>query len=130
MCADLATCLQVLSPFIDPVTKSKAEFVSTADYEVSKAGKDTSSSTWSSWFSSSSSKASSKQQQAQAQQASARAQSDSDSVDADLDVVVEEDQGSSKTHKGPGTFGPLLPFYKTAFCLERHTALLRTAGVA
>lgn len=114
--------LQVLSPFVDAVTKSKVEFVTTSEYEASKAAKaSSSSSTWSSWFSSS--KASSKQPQLVPQSSA------SSSVDVDMDIVVEDDQ-PRKQHTGPGTFGPLLPFYKTAFCFERHQTLLRTAGVA
>jgi hypothetical protein len=110
--------LQVLSPFVDPVTKSKVEFVTTSEYEVSKGAK-ASSSSWfgsssSSWFSSS--KTSSKQEPLQS------------SSDADIDVVVEEDQ--ARKHQGPGTFGPILPFYKNTFCFDRHQALLRTAGIA
>ena len=110
--------LQVLSPFVDPVTKSKVEFVTTSEYEVSKGAK-ASSSSWfgsssSSWFSSS--KTSSKQEPLQS------------SSDADIDVVVEADQ--PRKHEGPGTFGPILPFYKNTFCFDRHQALLRTAGIA
>ncbi len=103
--------VQVISPFVDPVTRSKAEFVTTADYDP-KASKASSTSTWSSWFSSS------KQQQQPA--------AGSDNGDADIDVIVDDQQ---KQAKGPGTFGPLLSFYKTPFCFERHQTLLRSAGV-
>lgn len=116
------SCTQVLSPFIDPVTKSKAEFVSTSDYEPSKTGKDSSSSSWfggsSSWFSSS--KPASQQQQQPASPSLSR-----DSQDADVDIVVED-----QAVKGPGTFGPLLCFYKTPYCFNRNQQLLAAAGLA
>jgi hypothetical protein len=114
----LLRVLQVLSPFVDPVTRSKVEFVTTSEYEVSKGAKASSSS----WFGSSSSSSWFSSSKASKQQPS------ESSSDADIDVVVEEDQ--PRKHQGPGTFGPILPFYKNPFCFDRHQALLRTAGIA
>lgn len=88
--------------------------MTTSEYEPSKAGKDSSSS-WGSWFSSS--KASSKQQPARS--------TDSDGIDADVDIVVDDQEV-----KGPGTFGPLLQFYKTPFEFNRNQQLLSAAGLA
>jgi hypothetical protein len=113
----------MLSPFIDPVTKSKAEFVTTSDYEPSKAGKDSSSSS-SSWFGSSGSWFSSSKQQ---QQQPASPALSRDSQDADVDIVVEEDQ---QAVKGPGTFAPLLPVYKTPYCYNRNHQQLSAVGLA
>lgn len=130
-CCSLAVLLplcilepQVISPFVDAVTRSKVEFVTTSEYEPSKAGKDTTSSSWfgsskaSSWFSSSKSSSTPQKQQ--------RTSTDGDSSDADVDIVVE-DQGPVK---GPGTFGPMLSFYKTPFNYDRHQQLLSAAGLA
>jgi hypothetical protein len=103
---------KMISPFVDPVSKAKVEFVTTSEYGSGKAGKDTSSS-WGSWFSSS--KASSKPAQS----------TDSDGIDADVDVVVED-----QAVKGPGTFGPFLHFYKTPFDYNRHQQLLSSVGLA
>jgi hypothetical protein len=115
---------KVLSPFIDPVTKSKAEFVTTSDYEPSKAGKESNSSSWfgssSSWFSSSKPASQQQQQQQPASPALSR-----DSQDADVDIVMED-----QAVKGPGTFGPLLSFYKTPYCYDRNQQLLSAAGLA
>lgn len=103
---------KVISPFVDPVSKSKVEFVSTSDYEASKAGKTGKDSSWGSWFGSS--KSSSKQQQKY---------SSSPNDAADIDIVIEEDQAK-------GSFAPLLPHYKTPFSFERHQQLLSTVGWA
>jgi hypothetical protein len=104
--------VQMISPFVDPVSKAKVEFVTTSEYEPSKAGKDTNSS-WGSWFSSS--KAGSKPARS----------AGSDSSDADVDIVVED-----QAVKGPGTFGPFLHFYKTPFEYSRHQQLLSSVGLA
>lgn len=94
----------------------QAEFVTTTEYEPNKA-KDSSSSSWGSWFSSSAASKSS------GKSAAAASADDSDN-DADADVVVDDDQ------RGPGTFKPLLPFYKNPYCLDRHQQLLCAAGWA
>jgi hypothetical protein len=109
--------MQVIYPFVDPVSRSKAEFITTSDYEPTKAGRETSSSWFgssgSSWFGSSkssSSKAGSK----------LVASTDSDN-DADVDIVVDDDQGSDFKH--------LVSFYNTPYDLQRHQQLLTAAGL-
>lgn len=94
----------------------QVEFVSTSDYEASKAGKAGKAgkdSSWGSWFGTS--KSSSKQQQKY---------SSSPEEAADIDIVVEDQE------PGPGSFAPFLPHYKTLFSFDRHQQLLSTAGWA
>lgn len=109
--------MQVIYPFVDPVSRSKAEFITTADYEPAKAGRQNSSSWFnsssgSSWFGSSKSSKSSKS-------AASIASSDND---ADVDIVVEEDQQGSD-------FKHFLSFYNTPYELQRHQQLLTAAGM-
>lgn len=113
--------VQVIYPFVDPVSRSKAEFISTSDYEPAKAGRETSSS--SSWFGSSGSSwfGSSKSSSSKANSKSLSS-IDSDN-DADVDIVVEEDQGSSSDFKH------LVSFYNTPYDLHRHQQLLTAAGL-
>lgn len=121
---------KVISPFVDPVTKSKVEFVTTSDYEADKADKESNSSSWGSWFGSSKSSSSSRSFGSRSfnkpQPKLQVARSSSLNAAVDMDIVVQEDQAC----KGPGSFGPFLPYYNTPFNFERHQQLLSAAGWA
>jgi hypothetical protein len=105
--------LQVLQPFIDPVTRSKAEFINTKDYHATPAKSQEA--TWGSWASSmfhtkSSSKAS-------AAAAAAPAGSDAE-------VVLTD----APADGGKGCFRPFLQMYETPFCYDRQRQLLTACG--
>jgi hypothetical protein len=99
--------VQVLQPFIDPVTRSKAEFVNTKDYHAPAKAAEA---TWGSWASSMfHTKSSSK--------AAAAAGSDAEVVLAD-----------GPADGGKGCFRPFLQMYETPFCYDRQRQLLTSCG--
>lgn len=121
--ADALHLLQIIYPFIDEVTRSKAEFVNTKDFHA--PSKSAATSTWSSWASSmfhTKSSTSSKFNGVTAAPAGA---------DDDAAMVVQEGScGAKITTKGPegSTFQPLLWMYERPYSLERQQELLSGCG--
>jgi hypothetical protein len=105
--------LQLLQPFIDPVTKSKAEFVNTKDYHAPvKAAEGT----WGSWASSMFHHKSSSKGTAAAAAAAPGG--------TDAEVVLAE----APADGGKGCFRPFLQLYETPFCYDRQRQLLTSCG--
>lgn len=91
---------KVVYPFVDPVSRSKVEFVNPADYRPKVASSE---STWSTWASSVFSSSSSKTDKAPG-----------------VDAAVVVDDGALK---GPGTFAPFMSFFDQPFELSRQEKL-------
>ncbi|KAF6262668.1 CRAL-TRIO domain-containing protein [Scenedesmus sp. NREL 46B-D3] len=107
---------KVLQPFIDTVTRSKAEFVNTKDYHAPVKPAE---GTWGAWASSMfHSKSSSKGGAAAAAAAAPGAGG------SDAEVVL----AGAPADGGKGCFRPFLQTYETPFCYDRQRQLLTACG--
>jgi hypothetical protein len=132
------------------VSKSKVEFVQTADYEAGAkaashwwsssasasasasaggAASSSSSSSWGGWFGGGGAAARPAAASASASEGGgARAPAPRAACDSDADVVVADvAPAAGGAKRGPGSFGPFLHHYKTPFELGRHQQLLAAA---
>ncbi|WIA22270.1 hypothetical protein OEZ85_004590 [Tetradesmus obliquus] len=117
-----AEFVAVLQPFIDPVTRSKAEFVNTKDYHSTPAKSAAAEGTWGSWASSMFHTKSSSNKATAAAAAAAAANSHGST---DAEVVLAE---APPADGGKGCFRPFLSLYETPFCYDRQRQLLTSCG--
>lgn len=121
---------QVLYPFIDPITRSKAEFVNTKDFHAPAKSGGSHSSTWGAWASSVFHAKSSCGSGSGSGKISAGPQvhPHEDAAMVVSDGKQEDNCESSIAVKGSGTFTPFLKMYETPFCFDRHQQLLTACG--
>jgi hypothetical protein len=114
--------MQVVYPVLDPVTRSKVEFVRTKDPADKPAPSSFSLSSWASSFSSSRSAASSSSKKEPADS------SDATAVISELPAVGEVSSKAARLTCNSTSFTPLLPAYANPYQHSTFVTALRTLG--